>query len=423
MAAKFEQRTAIAYRALRRRVSLGATMTEYALLLVAVLIIATAVVKTIRPSVNCNGLMSVGELPGDNSSSNSNCGGGTAVASNGSSLGGSENDYTGGASGSSGSASNGSSTGSATGGSSSGSGSSSGGSSSGSGAGNGGSIASSSNGGSNGGNAGATNSNSAADPHVGPSFASQVAGIQPKKLDLTLGKISENVKNADIAPETTNGIKPIDGFLPLTKAELAKANISPDDLHDESTGFKAVIYKDSNGDYVIGFKDSQNGKDAWTDAKQVVGVPPKAYYEADKLAAKAKLAFGPNLVGTGHSLGGAEAAVTALHYGFPAVTQNAAGVHDNTLMAVAKQNPWDARAQAANGQVRNEHLDGELVNASQSALWLAGAPQSLGRQVTIPDQNANRFGLFSPSHSYDNHGIDTFNKNLAYDIDHGGVKQ
>jgi hypothetical protein len=349
MAAKFDQRTAIAHRAIRRRVSLGATMTEYALLLVAVLIIATAVFKTIRPSVNCNGMMSVGDLPGSEGAS-SDCGGGNATASMGgtSDLGGSVNNYGGGSSDSSGGAT-------ASGGSASSGGSSS-----------------------------ASDGSSNASSSASNTFSGEVAGTAPKAIDLTLAKLADDTYN-----DTPKGA---DGFTAVSQADLDKAGISSSMLQDDSSGFRAVVYTDGKGDYVVAYRGTDNGAGWVTDAKQGLGQKTAQYSETLALAKAAKAAWGNNVVLTGHSLGGGEAAAAAAGTGLSAVTFNAAGVNDNTLTNEGKD-PAAARDAAYNGQVRNYEVQGEALSTAQNKL--AGiAPQAMGRTISVADPHPMKTALY-----------------------------
>ncbi|MBO7942079.1 DUF2974 domain-containing protein, partial [Streptomyces sp. S9] len=99
----------------------------------------------------------------------------------------------------------------------------------------------------------------------------------------------------------------------------------------KDSGFLARIYGDEHGHYVVAFSGTDEGKDWLTNFRQGLGFEDAQYNQAIALAREAKVAFGDEVVITGHSLGGGLAGVASISSGIPAVTFNASGVHDKTL--------------------------------------------------------------------------------------------
>ena len=376
-------------RARRRKDQGGAALVEYAVLLFAVLICGAGAVKAIGPSVACAGANATDSLAGG---IGGGCEGATASASG-----------SGGASGGSAGAS-GATAGSSGGGDSTGGGAGgtdeSGGAGSGSGSGGGGYIASSSSyddgagglmggsGSSNGysGSSGdATNGDgTSGDTTNGDgSFASEVAGTTPKPIDLTLAKLSSDVYGGSDAKHQ----KGADGYKPLTAKQLAAAGITPNMLQDKNSGFVADVYTNGKGDYVVAYRGTMmNATNGWAaDGLQGAGIGTAQYAEGARLGKAAKNAFGNNVVFTGHSLGGGLAASSAAETGLTAVTFNAAGLSDHTLVRDGV-NPAAERAQANNGQVRRYEVKGEMLSGAQNAPG-SPLPQALGRRIEIQDPN------------------------------------
>jgi len=201
----------------------------------------------------------------------------------------------------------------------------------------------------------------------------------------------------------------IDGFRRLSNAELLAAHIDPSHLHDGSN-FNAVIYTDDHGDYVLAFAgtDALSLQDWKTDFQQGLGMGTQQYSEAVRLAWEAKHAFQDNLVLTGHSKGGGEASAAAVITNTPAVTFNPAGVTDQTI-AHYGVDPAAARKAAEEGLVRRYQVNGDILTGLQDhsplalernvlqdmgplrkALGPAGRvemPDALGQVVKLRDPN------------------------------------
>ena len=237
-----------------------------------------------------------------------------------------------------------------------------------------------------------------------PSFDAQVRGQQPKPIDMKLAEICQAVYDPSNAGPA--------GWQRLDATQLQAAGIDPSTLEDASTGFRAGIYTDDQGHYVLAFAGSNDGKDWLNNLEQGLGLSAAQYGEAETLAGLAKGAFGDNLVITGHSLGGGLAAAAAAKYDIATVTFNAAGVHDDTLRAEGLD-PGAVKQDADAGQVRAYSVDGEILSSLQDhrgavlgalaaggtlinpllggvavgALLNGDLPPALGHRITLADPN------------------------------------
>ncbi len=393
MISPIDNHRSVVARAQRRTKQTGAAMVEYSLLLFAVLICAAGAIKMLGPAVFCAGVSATDELGGSGDSGScagaTASAGGSAATSEASTSGGSTNpsgsdegsEGSGGSSSGSVASSSGSSGDDGTGGFVGGSGSSANSQTGSSGAAGSGSITGASGSGSS--TATASNSSNASGA---PSFSSQVAGTAPKAIDLTLAKLANDVYGGNGAGGNGKPVVGADGFKPVSSADLAKAGITPSMLRDDNSLFRAQVYTNGKGDYVIAYRGtvgSITGPGWQTDVQQAEGHATAQYSEAMRLGAAAKAAWGNNVVVTGHSLGGGEASAVAAGTGLTGVTFNAAGVNDATLNREGV-NPAAARNAAYNGEVRSYQVQGEALSTAQNALSFV-APQALGRPITIQD--------------------------------------
>ncbi|MBE1161434.1 Mbeg1-like protein [Dyella acidiphila] len=223
-----------------------------------------------------------------------------------------------------------------------------------------------------------------------PGFAQQVEGQDAKPIDLDLAKLAQDSYNLDN--------KNIDGWTRLSDAQLEAADIDPASLNDTSTGFRAALYQDGKGDYVLAFKGTSGAQDWKADATQALGLNTAQYDEATALATKAKAAFGDNLVLTGHSLGGGLASTASVITDTPAVTFNAAGVNDATLQRLAPEGNVAAMKQAASdGLVRRYAVQGDILTGEQQTGAARGLiPQALGHEIQLRDPNKPAWYLEAP---------------------------
>jgi len=212
-------------------------------------------------------------------------------------------------------------------------------------------------------------------------FAQQVQGKYAKPVDLDLAKLADDSYDLDN--------KNIDGWTRLSDAQLQAADIDPASLNDTATSFRAAIYQDGKGDYVLAFKGSATAKDFKADATQALGLNTAQYDQAVALATKAKAAFGNSLVLTGHSLGGGLASTASVITNTPAVTFNAAGVNDATLQRIAPEGNVGAMKQAANdGLVRRYTVQGDVLTGEQQTGLASGLiPPAIGHEIQLRNPN------------------------------------
>ncbi|QWF17372.1 Mbeg1-like protein [Lysobacter capsici] len=216
--------------------------------------------------------------------------------------------------------------------------------------------------------------NAAPDP---ASFDQQLRGQNAQAIDLQMAQIAEAVYN----PATTH----VAGWNRLDDAQLSAAGIDPASLENADTGFRAGIYTDGDGKYVVAFAGSNDVQDWINNARQGIGWDSKQYDQAVQLARDAQEAFGENMVITGHSLGGGLAATAALATDTAAVTFNASGVHDDTLRGLGLD-PGTVKNDAENGQIRRYNVGGEILTAAQEDVpLLNGIPDAPGHEITLDD--------------------------------------
>ncbi|MEH6418384.1 Mbeg1-like protein [Pseudomonas sp. CGJS7] len=216
--------------------------------------------------------------------------------------------------------------------------------------------------------------NAAPDP---TSFDQQLRGKDSQPIDLQMAEISQAVYNPDT--------KTVGNWTRLDDAQLTQAGIDPKSLENSDTGFRAGIYSDGNGKYVVAYAGSNDVQDWITNARQGIGWDAKQYDQAVQLAKDAQEAFGENMVITGHSLGGGLAATAALATDTAAVTFNASGVHDDTLRDLGLD-PGTVKDDAANGQIRRYNIGGEILTAAQEDVpVLNKIPDAPGHEINLDD--------------------------------------
>ena len=134
--------------------------------------------------------------------------------------------------------------------------------------------------------------------------------------------------------------QPPRGWRDLSKAEIARLTGGVP-LHDPRSGFDARIFTDGHGHYIISFTGTDPGVNPFDglNIDELHDVAGAGWFssqtdQAVRLAVALQLSVGAgNLVLTGHSLGGRNAAAAAVATGSHAVTFDAAGLSDADLFA------------------------------------------------------------------------------------------
>jgi type IV secretion system effector X-Tfes-like protein/DUF2974 family protein len=229
---------------------------------------------------------------------------------------------------------------------------------------------------------------------IGDGFAGDVAGQQPHAVDRELSTLLQD--NYAVA-DARRGVFSFEPVLPGTwqrmeDAAVRAAGIDPSLLHDGKSGFDASLYRDASGAVVVAYAGTDEGKDWRHNFRQGLGFQDAQYDQAIALAQQAKQAFGSNVVLTGQSLGGGLAAAASMVSEVPAITFNAAGVHDKTL----ERYGFDAnvlKQEAEQGLIRTYRVKNELLtHLQEDSIPLKWAmPDAPGHKIELPDPDPLTF--------------------------------
>lgn len=247
------------------------------------------------------------------------------------------------------------------------------------------------------------------------SFSDEVYGQDPQEIDREFADLVNDVyPGKDSLPE---------GWERVSDDDLADLGIDPDSLTDDS-GFDAAIYVDEDGNYVLAFAGTDEGGDWIDNAQQGAGFSSDQYNRALELGKEAKAAFGDDLVITGHSLGGGLASHAAIATDTPAVTFNAAGLHDDSIEA-GGVDPSAGRQAAEDGLIRAYRTDSDILTHIQEGNITAPlAPNAAGNPITLNDpESADLPSWWHPidrttaaaEHRVEMHGMDAVRDALDND--------
>lgn len=225
-------------------------------------------------------------------------------------------------------------------------------------------------------------------------FADDVAGQQPHAVDRELSTlVQDNYAVADARRGESSFAPVLPGtWQRMDDAAVRAAGIDPSLLHDGKSGFDASLYRDASGAVVVAYAGTDEGKDWRHNFRQGLGFEDAQYDQAIALAREAKRAFGNNVVLTGQSLGGGLAAAASMVGEVPAVTFNAAGVHDKTL----ERYGFDAdvlKQEAEQGLIRSYRVKNELLtHLQEDSIPLKWAmPDAPGHKIQLPDPDPLTF--------------------------------
>jgi hypothetical protein len=225
-------------------------------------------------------------------------------------------------------------------------------------------------------------------------FAGDVFGQQPHAVDRVLSRLIQD--NYDVADARRGEASPEIGlpgtWARMDDAAVRDAGIDPVLLHDARTGFDASLYRDAGGAVVVAYAGSDEWQDWPHNFRQGLGFEDIQYDQAIALAGEAKRAFGDDVILTGQSLGGGLAAAASMANEIPAVTFNAAGVHDRTL----ERYGFDAgvlKREAEQGMIRSYRVESEiLTHLQEDSIPLKWAmPDAPGHEIVLPDPDPLSF--------------------------------
>ncbi|QNP57042.1 hypothetical protein [Tessaracoccus defluvii] len=165
-----------------------------------------------------------------------------------------------------------------------------------------------------------------------------------------------------------------DGYSEVTDAEtLAQLGLTPDMLADEGNGFRAHVYRDADGNYVVLFEGTDFEDPEQRDLLQEnlpggTGMGPQSEMAMRIAQAISGSHLQDQVIYAGHSLGGRLAAVAAMTSGNPAVTANAAGVSPAQIEYIAQANGMttqEVRQALDSGLVRAYRTDDDILTGSR----------------------------------------------------------
>jgi len=183
----------------------------------------------------------------------------------------------------------------------------------------------------------------------------------------------------------------LDGYEKLDAKEMKKLGITDlREIDDPHTGFKADIYKDKNGDYVLVYRGTYSDPDhpendlihdwskEWTDdnMRQGLGMGSEQYKKSIKLAEKvnSNKPKGKQLTITGHSLGGGLATAAGAATGSKTYAFCPAGVHPNTYKKYGVKNPDTSK-------VHTYYSNQDFLNMASNNLSLM--PKAAGERIML----------------------------------------
>lgn len=145
---------------------------------------------------------------------------------------------------------------------------------------------------------------------------------------------------------------------------------------DSHSGLRAGLFENSDtGAFALAFAGTYDLRDLEPSIEQLMGARSPQFDDAVKLTQRVERTLGSNLTLTGHSLGGALAAVGALATHTHAITFNAEGLSGNTISR------YRLDMSEANSLITNYHTALDPLTIFQDITPL---PDAVGRQATLP---------------------------------------
>ncbi|CAI9409393.1 hypothetical protein [Aestuariimicrobium sp. T2.26MG-19.2B] len=232
---------------------------------------------------------------------------------------------------------------------------------------------------------------SASDGPSRGSYGDRARGADPQAMDGDLIALNQAMGSPD-AP-----LPP--GYSRATDADLAALGLTRAQLTDPN-GFQAEVFRTPEGGYVVAFAGTgaaggQFQPDAVEDGIGGATVSPQTQQVLAISDAIERSSQGDQVVYTGHSLGGRQAAIAAINSGQPAVTYDAAGVSQATVNYVAERNGDDPAAlisRANDDQIRRYYASDDPLTAFQEGNGgsaAAALPDAIGRPYPLGDAPGN----------------------------------
>lgn len=182
----------------------------------------------------------------------------------------------------------------------------------------------------------------------------------------------------------------LDGYEKLDEEEMKKLGVNTTELNDTKTGFKADIYKDKNGDYVLVYRGTYSDPDhpendlihdwskEWTDdnMKQGLGMGSEQYEKSIDIAKRVNRnkPKDKQLTIAGHSLGGGLATAAGAATGSKTYAFCPAGVHPNTYKMYGVKNPDTSK-------VHTYYSNQDFLNMASNNLSLM--PKAAGERIML----------------------------------------
>ena len=182
----------------------------------------------------------------------------------------------------------------------------------------------------------------------------------------------------------------LEGYEKLNVEEMDKLGVKSTELNDTKTGFKADIYKDTNGDYVLVYRGTYSDPDhpendlihdwskEWTDdnMKQGLGMGSEQYEKSIDIAKRVNRnkPKDKQLTIAGHSLGGGLATAAGAATGSKTYAFCPAGVHPNTYKMYGVQNPDTSK-------VHTYYSNQDFLNMASNNLSLM--PKAAGERIML----------------------------------------
>ena len=183
----------------------------------------------------------------------------------------------------------------------------------------------------------------------------------------------------------------LDGYEKLDEEEMKKLGITDSkEIDDPHTGFKADIYKDTNGDYVLVYRGTYSDPDhpendlihdwskEWTDdnMKQGLGMGSEQYEKSIDIAKRVNRnkPKDKQLTIAGHSLGGGLATAAGAATGSKTYAFCPAGVHPNTYKMYGVKNPDTSK-------VHTYYSNQDFLNMASNNLSLM--PKAAGERIML----------------------------------------